>query len=152
MNMMLYIIFFKHNNKKRRTKKMKAGKIFNIVFGTTAFILLLLAGLKNTFGWDWNAWFSAVLITLVGLSLVINSGIKNFKSVVRVAERTKLIGIISLIMFGLGLLTLYVGIISFPPLGGFAVPRPSMLLTGWIFIAASLIAIADAFSFLPEKR
>jgi len=131
-------------------QKMSVGKMVNLILGVVAFAALILTGLNSVFKWDWNTYFVAVTTVVVGLYLVISAGVKNFKSIVMTAWKTRITGMISLVLFGFGLLVIYVGIITLPFAGG--LPSPTLKFNGWVRIIGGALALADAFNWLPRKN
>ena len=121
-------------------KQLKTSQLINGVLGMVAFLLVLLAGLKTLFSWDWGAWFFMAVVLAVGIYLIIESGVKSYKTFRRAIGVKSGAGFIHLISFALGVLMVYIGIQMMPILG-----LPQLALNGWVLFLGGGWAILEGF-------
>ena len=125
-----------------KVQKVTMGSL-NVV----AFLIVLLAGLKMVFRWDWNPIFTTVIIVLVAVYLLFASGINSLRIMTTQLKKNAFYGVMNLLMFAVGLLMVYIAITSLPALNAIAIPAISTF-NGWILIAGGALALLDIFNYI----
>lgn len=125
-------------------KKTPAEKLANRFIGITAFLVLLLAGLKAVFGWDWGNTFMSFIVMAVSIGLVVGSGI-SLNNIIRKVSSLKPIALFNVFVFGLGLVGFYIGLIMLPMLGALSIPALANL-SGWVLLLEGAVALFKVFT------
>jgi hypothetical protein len=112
-------------------KKLKIRQIL----GIGAFLFLFLTGFTAVFGWNFMAYFTGVMAILSGIWMMSEGGLKGRKA------RNYWF---HLFTFGIGLLSVYIGLIMFPFLGMLKINILSDV-SGYILMFSGLFAISEIF-------
>jgi len=114
---------------------MKKPKSIKIILGLAAFLFLLVSGLTAVFGWNAMAYFTAIMAVSAGVWLITEGGLKGRK------QKNYWL---HLVTAGIGFLTIYIGLITFPFLGMLTVNAIANF-SGWILMLAGVFAITEIF-------
>lgn len=122
--------------------KKGIGNIAKYLLGVASAIFLLLTGLASISQWNWSSWFTTIVLVATGIYLLGESGMKNIGSFKSLGKNFN--GLIHLGSFAFGILLIYMGIISIPQLGAFAVVQVEQF-SGWIMFIGGALALSEPF-------
>lgn len=128
--------------------KWSPTRILLTVFSSIGVLFLLITSMKFLFKWDWGAVFPAVVLLSVGGYLLLESQIKNFRTFKSQFGGTKksFFGFMNTLMFGVGLLLIYIGLITLPVLSTLSFSTP--VFNGWTIFIGALLAIGNIFNWI----
>ena len=128
--------------------KWSIARIALTVFSSIGALFLLVTSMKFLFGWDWGQIFPAVVLLSVGGYLLIESQIKNVKTLKAQfgGFKKSFFGFMNTLMFGVGLVLLYIGATTLPVLSALSFSAP--LFNGWIIFIGGLLAIGNIFNWI----
>lgn len=128
--------------------KWGATRILMTVFSSIAVLFLLVTSMKFLFGWDFGVMFPAVVLLSVGSYLLLESQIKNVKTFKAQfgGFKKSFFGFMNTLMFGVGLLLVYIGLVTLPVLSTLSFSAP--IFNGWVIFVGALLAIGNIFNWI----
>ena len=129
-------------------QKWNATRITLTIFGSIGVLFLLVTSLKFLFKWDFGTTFPAVVLMSVGGYLLIESQIKNFRTLKAQfgGFKKSFFGFMNTLMFAVGTLMIYIGVTTLPKLGSLSLTAP--IFNGWVIFIGALLAIGNIFNWI----
>ena len=128
--------------------KWSLTRILLTVFSSIGVLFLLVTSMKFLFKWEWGNIFPAVVLLSVGGYLLLESQIKNFRTFKAQfgGFKKSFFGFMNALMFGVGLVLIYIGATTLPVLSALSFSVP--LFNGWIIFIGALLAIGNIFNWI----
>lgn len=118
-------------------------KLILILLNIVGFAMLLFTAGDMLLGWHWSLWLVSIAIVLVALWLMVQGGWKAITKFGSSAKHPE--GILHVVSFAVGLVLLFIGIASFPPIGMLLNMQNYSVMVDIFYILAAILSILEMF-------